>query len=293
MQWCFPLFSPTPDCKGISTNMSAISFLNLPTEIRTEIYSHFFQPLVQHAECKAQLICEDARRALDIGTSTTSLSDPHHSTVNISPQPTVDVKEFLQLLLVCRLVYQESFPIYYNNVTFHVRKPLDFANSFLRFAGLQKLSQIRHLEIRLDGTPVGIGNWLSSPKLSRWNHHQVGMIFEYYPELECLTTLVIKIEKFAAEWAVARHAQWYPYPYVLQDKYTTPAWTQNRDTAAMMSKLNHLKLWKASGRLKRVFTVTDVPQVDELNRTFLKRIFTFTLWKTSEMQTDSVGSDSH
>jgi hypothetical protein len=203
----------------------------------------------------------------------------------------VDVKEFLQLLLVCRLVYQESFPIWYNNVTFHVRKPLDFANSFLRVAGSHKLSQIRHLEIRLDGIPVGVDKWLSSLKPSHWNHHRVGMLFEYYPELECLTTLVIKIEKFA-QWGSARHAQWHPYPYVLQDKHTTPASTQNRDTAAMMSKLNHLKLGTASGRFKRVFTVTDDPHESE-GRSFLKRIFTFTLWKTSEMQTDSVGSDSH
>lgn len=279
--------------------------LQLPAEIRTEIYYLFFQPLIQHAKHKARLICEEARRALDSGALTASLSQPRDSTRSTSPQPAVDVKEFLQLLLVCRLIHQEAFSICYNNVTFHVRKPLDFGNEFLRVAGGHKLSQIRHLEIRLEGIPVGVNGWSSSaPKPSRWNHHQVGMLFEHYPELECLSTLVIKIEKFA-DRRLARHANLNQSFPMSQDFVAESAWSQNSDTAAMMSRLGHLKLGKDSRRFKRVFTVADDHRIDENDRRSirtadgrfycqmnLKRTFTFTLWKTSDREIDPVRNDS-
>jgi hypothetical protein len=297
-----------PNDKGISAKMSKRSYsqlLQLPAEIRTEIYCLFFQPLIQHAEHKARLICEDARRALEPGALIASLSQPRDSTQSTSPQPAVNVKEFLQLLLVCRLVHQEVFSICYNNVTFHVRKPLDFGNEFLRVAGGHKLSQIRHLEIRLEGIPVGVNGWSSSaPKLSRWNHHQVGMLFEHYPELECLSTLVIKIEKFA-DRRLARHANLNQYFSMSQDFVAESAWSQNGDTAAMMSRLSHLKLGKDSRRFKRVFTVADDHQIDENDRRSIrtadgrfycqmnmKRTFIFTLWKTSDREMDPVRNDS-
>jgi hypothetical protein len=272
-------------------------FLNLPAEIRTEIYSLFFQPLIQHAKHKTQLICEDARRAL--GTSRLAMSLSHLHTTSTcketSQKHSVEVKEYFQLLLVCRLIHQEAFPICYNNVTFHVRKPLEFANSFLRHVGAYKLSQIRHIEMRLEGIPVGVDGWsCSAPKLSNWNHHHVRMLFENYPELECLATLVIKIEKFADR----RIARWWNFCPVFPeslDWVINSAWSQNKDTDAMKYILSHLKLGKGSQIFAHAFTVIDDDNIDERDKRSLrtadgrysceinmKRVFQAILWKTSE-----------
>lgn len=269
-------------------------FLNLPFEIRSEIYSLIFQPLVQHANHKAQLVCEDAGRALNTSIIATSLSNLHNSSVMISQRHNMEIKEFLQLLLVCRLIHQEASPICYHNVTFNIRKPLEFVNDFLRNMGPYRLSQIRHLEIKLEGIPVGVDGWsCSAPKPSHWNHHQVRMLFENYPELECLATLVIRIEKFA-DRRIARATNLSPISPDFQDCLAENAWSQNKDTDAMKFGLRHLKLGSGSESFKRSFTVDDY-EIDEKDKRSLrtldgrhcceidiKRVYKFTLWKIPE-----------
>jgi hypothetical protein len=148
--------------------------------------------------------------------------------------------------------------------------------------------------MRLEGIPVGVDGWsLSAPKPSYWSHHQVRTLFKSYPELECLDTLVIKIEKFAnrklARWAGSLTT----YPEY-QFWRIESAWSQNKDTNAMKLEVSHLDLVKDSQNFNLAFTAIDDDQINEKDKRFLrtadgrhccqidmKRVFQITLWKDS------------
>src|SRR5277367_4207719 len=106
-------FFAAPSYKSRMTNISTASqshFLNLPAEVRTEIYSLFYQPLVQHGKHKARLVCEDARHSLDASIRVTSAWDIQGPSTMLSQ---LQVKDFFPLLLVCRLIHHETSPMWY------------------------------------------------------------------------------------------------------------------------------------------------------------------------------------
>lgn len=189
--------------------------------------------------------------------------------------------------------------MWYNNVTFYVRYPLDFANNFLCRVEPYKLSQIRHLEIRLEGIPIGVDGWLgSAPIPSNWSHHQIRKLLQYYPELQRLDTLVIKIEKFGDRLLASGS-----YPILLsstsQLRIIDWAWSQNKDTGLMRSEVRRLNLAEGWRNFNLGYTVFD-DQVDKKDRRCaksrdgkhqceinMKRIFQITLWKDTDFEAES------
>ena len=65
-------------------------------------------------------------------------------------QPTYDNRQaYSQLLLACKMIHAEAAPLFYSRVTFFVKEPFKFANTFLRRLPAYKITSIRHLELRL------------------------------------------------------------------------------------------------------------------------------------------------
>lgn len=65
-------------------------------------------------------------------------------------QPTYDNRQaYGQLLLACKMIHAEAAPLFYSRVTFFVKEPFKFANTFLRRLPAHKITSIRHLELRL------------------------------------------------------------------------------------------------------------------------------------------------
>jgi hypothetical protein len=124
----------------------------------------------------------------EVGGSSSLNHDRPQSPFPSTKQPTYDNRQaYGQLLLVCKMIHTEAAPLFYNRVTFVMKEPLKFANTFLRRLPAYKITSIRHLEL----------------KLSLWDfrhvNHKVGSkvlndlttIFKTYRELSHLDSLTL------------------------------------------------------------------------------------------------------
>jgi hypothetical protein len=137
-------------------------FLALPAELRLNIYELLLVPRQNNGGSNPVFTIDSLPRARYAGLSvdcSLSLADKTESTsfasiTNAAIRQVMAEKKdtFSQILLVCRLIHDEAFPIFYNNHRFFFAatairsKTLDFERDFLNKLALKKVSQLRHLE---------------------------------------------------------------------------------------------------------------------------------------------------
>ena len=264
-------------------------FLALPAEIRSQIYSLLFDPWLREAEQKARKSANGFICGQHYHNTESEMWDQSCHVIprtTSSPEVTASTVSCLRLRSVCRMICQDVSPIFYGNATFYVRQPLDFANNFLLNVELDSVLQLRHLEIRMEGPPVD-GWYLSTSNFSYWSNTRD--LFKNYPELSCLSTLTIAIEK-PAQRSRARCAPLHDHIARHAINY---AWDQDKDTRDFCFHMTTLKerILKDFGITQYVF---DDLEVDESYKRHLrsldgkfecavdmKRTFLITMWKQS------------
>ena len=113
----------------------AFHLLALPADLRLNIYEFLL------------VLCQNSSPRSRYATPSGSVTSADVRQVMAEKRDT-----FLQMLLVCRLIYDEAFPIFYHNHRFFFAatairsKKLDFERDFLNKLALKKVSQLRHLE---------------------------------------------------------------------------------------------------------------------------------------------------
>lgn len=107
-------------------------------------------------------------------------------------QPTRDNRQaYGQLLLACKMIHAEAAPLFYSRVTFFVKEPFKFANTFLRKLPAYKITSIRHLELRLSWRAFRYVN----RKLRSKVLNDLITVFKTYRELSHLDSLTLTMHR--------------------------------------------------------------------------------------------------
>ena len=146
-------------------------FLALPAELRLNIYKLLLLPRQNSSDSNPVFTIDSLPRARYAGLSVDWSLSPADKTESTSfasitnaaiRQVMAEKKDiFLQILLVCRFIHDEAFPIFYNNHRFlfaatGIRsETLDFERDFLNKLTFKKISQLRHLEFEDRWNGVG------------------------------------------------------------------------------------------------------------------------------------------
>src|SRR2546423_7361209 len=120
------------------------AFLALPTEIRHIVYGLvLISPLLSLQETRrSERERTAARFRMRPDQSVSEVIDTTQSLASSTKCPA-------PLLRVCRQIYDEAFPFFYNYATLSVEKPLDFANTFLLRLGSAKVSELRNIRFKI------------------------------------------------------------------------------------------------------------------------------------------------
>ena len=192
-------------------------FLALPAELRLNIYELLLVPRQNNGGSNPVFTIDSLPRARYAGLSvdcSLSLADKTESTsfasiTNAAIRQVMAEKKdtFSQILLVCRLIHDEAFPIFYNNHRFFFAatairsKTLDFERDFLNKLTLKKISQLRRLEfketwdddghffsasafVKFLGRHKDLINLDSCILFSKWNSQERIFLHESYKEYE-------------------------------------------------------------------------------------------------------------
>ena len=98
---------------------------------------------------------------------------------------------YAEILLTCRLVYAEAWPIFCKCNTFSMQDPAVFATSFLRVLLPTRIYALQRLHLRLN------------PNLDSWDtERQKGLfsVLRDYPELKSLNSITITAKLHAGSW---------------------------------------------------------------------------------------------
>ena len=116
--------------------------------------------------------------------------DDRRNSLPSRQQPTYDNRqEYGQLLLACKMIHAEAAPLFYGGVTFFVKEPFKFANTFLIMLPAYKITSIRHLEMRLSFGDFKYANWKVRSKVL----NDLITVFKAYRELSHLDSLTLTI----------------------------------------------------------------------------------------------------
>ena len=122
------------------------------------------------------------------GSSSNLDHDRCRNPLSSTQQPTYDNRQaYGQLLLVCKMIHAEAAPLFYSRVTFFVKEPFKFANTFLRRLPAYKITSIRHLELRLSWWDFRYVNYKVRSKVL----NDLITVFKTYPELSHLDSLTL------------------------------------------------------------------------------------------------------
>ena len=104
----------------------------------------------------------------------------------------------IQVLHVCRQIYDEVFPLFYRHATLSIEKPLDFANTFLLRLDPAKVSQLRKIKFKVGTLTPPFRNAVDHLNSSKFD--QILTIFKCYPELGNLDKVVLEILAESSAW---------------------------------------------------------------------------------------------
>jgi len=165
------------------------SLLHLPVETRLQIYG-----IVLLADFSGG----DEGRASDKpdnAVDNDAASEESFYLTCLDPDPPPDTRvprydnrqAYGQLLLVCKMIHAEAAPLFYSRVTFFVKEPFKFANTFLRRLPTYKITSIRHLELRLSWWDFRYVNYKARSKVL----NDLITVFKTYRELSHLDSLAL------------------------------------------------------------------------------------------------------
>lgn len=167
--------SVAPGPVDVSANggyMSAL--LSLPNELRHEIYKAYFSltwPGLHHG---------------------------NNSGSRIRKKDSNEVKAASQILLVCRLLYEEAFPYFWKLATVYITQPLKFAHQFLLYLEPSQRRQLKTIKFTTTSIPrPAIVAQIPPPEAltadiiqaSRFRH--LLTVFKTYPELSNIDALTM------------------------------------------------------------------------------------------------------
>jgi hypothetical protein len=171
------------------------SLLLLPVETRLQIYGmvlleDFSGGDKGRASDKPDDVVDNDAADNDAANNDAASEEPYNEVCRSSgtQQPTYDNRQaYGQLLLACKMIHAEAAPLFYSRVTFFVKEPFKFANTFLRRLPACKITSIRHLELRLSWRDFGYVNHKVRSKVLK----NLITVFKTYRELKSLDSLTL------------------------------------------------------------------------------------------------------
>jgi hypothetical protein len=129
--------------------IAAAPLLRLPVETRLQIYGLLLLANFCGGD-RGRASVADSDTADKEAVCNDAIDNDMASEEPSTQKPTYENRQaYCQILLVCKMIHAEAAPLLYNRVTFFVKEPFTFANTFLRLLPAYKITSIRHLELRL------------------------------------------------------------------------------------------------------------------------------------------------